>query len=34
MVTKVKVKDDLIEVQLGGGGYGTSGDVLSKVASS
>jgi hypothetical protein len=29
MVTKVKVKDDLIEIQLGGGGYGTSGDVLS-----
>jgi hypothetical protein len=28
MVTKVKVKDDLIEIQLGGGGYGTSGDVL------
>jgi len=28
MVTKVKAKDDLIEIQLGGGGYGTSGDVL------
>ena len=28
MITKVKVKDDLIEIQLGGGGYGTSGDVL------
>ena len=28
MITKVKVKDDLVELQLGGGGYGTSGDVL------
>lgn len=26
IVTKVKVKDDLIEFQLGGGGFGTSGD--------
>lgn len=26
MVTKVKVKNDLIEFQLGGGGYGTFGD--------
>lgn len=26
LVTKVKVKKDLIEVQLGGGGYGTFGD--------
>lgn len=26
MVTKIKVKDDLIEFQLGGGGYGTFGD--------
>ena len=26
LVTKVKVKDDLIEFQLGGGGYGTFGD--------
>lgn len=26
IVTKVKVKDDLIEFQLGGGGYGTFGD--------
>ena len=26
MVTRVKVKDDLIEFQLGGGGYGTFGD--------
>lgn len=25
-VTKIKVKDDLIEFQLGGGGYGTFGD--------
>jgi hypothetical protein len=28
VVTKVKVKDDLIEFQLGGGGYGTFLDVL------
>ena len=28
MVTKVKVKDDLIEFQLGGGGYGTLGDEM------
>jgi hypothetical protein len=27
-ITKVKVKDDLIEIQLNGGGYGTFGDVL------
>ena len=27
-ITKVKVKDDLIEIQLNGGGFGTSGDVL------
>jgi hypothetical protein len=26
MVTKIKVKDDLIEFRLGGGGYGTFGD--------
>lgn len=26
IVTKVKLKDDLIEFQLGGGGFGTSGD--------
>lgn len=26
MVTKIKVKDNLIEFQLGGGGYGTFGD--------
>jgi hypothetical protein len=26
LVTKVKVKKDLIEFQLGGGGYGTFGD--------
>src|SRR5262249_10068870 len=29
MVTKVKVKSKLIEFQLGGGGYGTSGDETS-----
>jgi hypothetical protein len=29
MVTKVKVKSDLIEFQLGGGGYGTFGDETS-----
>lgn len=28
MITKVKVKDDVIEVHLGGGGYGTFGDQL------
>jgi hypothetical protein len=28
MVTKVRVKDDLIEFQLGGGGYGTFGDAM------
>jgi hypothetical protein len=28
MVTKVRVKDDLIEFQLGGGGYGTFGDEM------
>jgi hypothetical protein len=27
-ITKIKVKDDLIEVQLNGGGYGTFGDGL------
>ena len=26
LITRIKVKDDLIEVQLGGGGYGTFGD--------
>src|SRR5688572_25666640 len=26
LITKVKLKDDLIEFQLGGGGYGTFGD--------
>ncbi len=26
MITKLKVKDKHIEVQLGGGGYGTVGD--------
>jgi hypothetical protein len=29
MVTKVRVKKDLIEFHLGGGGYGTFGDVMS-----
>src|SRR5690606_41919237 len=29
LVTKVKVKKDLIEFQLGGGGYGTFGDETS-----
>ncbi len=28
LITKIRVKDDLIEVQLGGGGYGTFGDVF------
>ena len=28
MVTKVRVKDELIEFQLGGGGYGTFGDAM------
>jgi len=28
MITKVKVKDDLVEIHLGGGGYGTFGDVF------
>jgi hypothetical protein len=28
MITKIRVKDDVIEVQLGGGGYGTFGDVF------
>ncbi len=27
-ITKVKVKEDLIEIQLNGGGYGTFGDAL------
>ncbi|HEY9013506.1 MAG TPA: hypothetical protein VIM84_00405, partial [Gemmatimonadales bacterium] len=27
-ITKVKVKDDVIEIQLNGGGYGTFGDAL------
>ena len=31
MITKVKVKGDLIEIQLGGGGYGTTGDVFSSL---
>jgi len=29
MITKIKVKSNLIEFQLGGGGYGTSGDETS-----
>jgi hypothetical protein len=33
MVTKVKVKDELIEFQLGGGGYGTFGDDMGSSAS-
>ncbi len=33
MITKIRVKDNLIEVQLGGGGYGTFGDVFSSIAS-
>lgn len=28
MITKVKVKDDMIEIHLGGGGYGTAGDAF------
>jgi hypothetical protein len=28
MVTKIRVKDDLIEFQLGGGGYGSFGDAM------
>jgi hypothetical protein len=28
MITKIRVKDDLIEFQLGGGGYGTFGDAM------
>ena len=28
MATKIRVKDDLIEFQLGGGGYGTFGDAM------
>ena len=31
MITKVKVKGDLIEIQIGGGGYGTSGDVIGNI---
>ena len=31
LVTKVKVKKDLIEFQLGGGGYGTFGDGCAQV---
>jgi hypothetical protein len=28
MITKIRAKDDLIEFQLGGGGYGTFGDAM------
>lgn len=34
MVTKIKVKDDLIEFQLGGGGYGTFGDDIGSTGGS
>ncbi|MEO8198989.1 MAG: hypothetical protein ABI679_00575 [Gemmatimonadota bacterium] len=34
MVTKIKVKADLIEFQLGGGGYGTFGDDMGNSSSS
>jgi hypothetical protein len=33
MVTKIKVKEDLIEFQLGGGGYGTFGDDMGNSSS-
>jgi hypothetical protein len=33
MITKIKVKSKLIEFQLGGGGYGTSGDETSSSVS-
>ena len=33
MITKVKVKDDAIEIHLGGGGYGTFGDGLGSALS-
>jgi hypothetical protein len=33
MITKIKVKDKLIEFQLGGGGYGTFGDETSSTVS-
>lgn len=33
MVTKVKVKSDLVEFQLGGGGYGTFGDDMGNSSS-
>lgn len=32
MITKVKVKGELVEIHLGGGGYGTFGDVLGSAA--
>lgn len=34
MVTKIKAKDDLIEFQLGGGGYGTFGDDIGSAGGS
>lgn len=34
LVTRVKVKKDLVEFQLGGGGYGTFGDALGESPSS
>ena len=33
LITKIRVKDDLIEVHLGGGGYGTFGDVFNSAIS-
>lgn len=33
IITKIRVKDDLIEIQLGGGGYGTFGDILGSALS-
>ncbi|MBM4188802.1 MAG: hypothetical protein FJ206_15975 [Gemmatimonadetes bacterium] len=33
IITKIRVKDDVIEVQLGGGGYGTFGDVFNSALS-
>src|ERR1700730_8238400 len=33
LVTKVKVKSGVIEIQLGGGGYGTAGDIFGGITS-
>lgn len=33
IITKIRVKDNLIEIQLGGGGYGTFGDILGSALS-